>query len=70
MTRVSGKQFSIELLATSINIDKRIHEKSNRSLAGNEGARENVPFIPTSNLENALFFGVEIFVNAVAPCAN
>ena len=49
---------------------QRIHEKSNRSLAGNEGARENVPFIPTSNLENALFFGVEIFVNVVAPCAN
>ena len=54
MTGVSGKPISIEPLATSINIDQRIHEKSNRSLAGNEGARENV----------------EIFVNVVAPCAN
>ena len=54
-TRVSGKPFSIELLATSINIDQRIHEKSNRSLAGSEGARENNPFIPTSNFSGKCF---------------
>ena len=27
-------------------------------------------FIPTSNLENALFFEVKIFVNVVEPCVN
>ena len=69
-TRVSGKPFFIEPLANAINIDQRIHEKSNRSFAGSEGARENIPFIPTSNLKNALFFEVEIFVNVVAPCVN
>ena len=49
------KPFSTERLATSVNIDQRIHEKSNRSLAGSEGVRENIPFIPTSNFSGKCF---------------
>ena len=55
-------------LATSINIDQRIYEKSNRSFAGGEGASKNILFIP--NLENTLFFEAEIYVNVFAPSVN